>query len=126
MIEDDLRATVFIVDDDEAMRDSICWLFDSVGLHTMMFGSASDFLACGDLTQEGCILLDVRMPGTSGMELLEFLKSNGAQQPVIIIMPCTNATLHSSSGPRSTCAIPGLLHARWTNPQGCGATKPFC
>ncbi len=85
MTENSLQATVFVVDDDEAMRDSIHWLLESVSLRARMFSSASDFLSSCDLTQEGCILLDVRMPGMSGMELLEHLKNNGVQQPVIII-----------------------------------------
>ena len=85
MSENSLQPTVFVVDDDEAMRDSIRWLLESVSLHARMFSSASDFLSCCDLAQEGCILLDVRMPGMSGMELLEHLKNNGVQQPVIII-----------------------------------------
>jgi len=85
MSENSLQPTVFVVDDDEAMRDSIRWLLESVSLHARMFSSASDFLSSSDLAQEGCILLDVRMPGMSGMELLEHLKNSGVQQPVIII-----------------------------------------
>lgn len=85
MSENSLQPTVFVVDDDEAMRDSIHWLLESVSLHARMFSSAGDFLSSCDLAQQGCILLDVRMPGMSGMELLEHLKNNGVQQPVIII-----------------------------------------
>lgn len=79
------QPTIFVVDDDEAMRDSIHWLLESVSLSARMFSSANDFLSAGDLCQPGCILLDVRMPGMSGMELLEQLKDHGILQPVIII-----------------------------------------
>lgn len=79
------QAIVYVVDDDEAMRDSIRWLLESVGLNGAMFASANEFLQGVDPRRHGCILLDVRMPGISGMELLENLKSRGIFQPVIII-----------------------------------------
>lgn len=79
------QSTVFVVEDDEAMRDSIQWLLESVDIGSKMFGCAIDFLESCDPGQEGCMLLDVRMPGMSGMELLEELKSRGITLPVIII-----------------------------------------
>lgn len=85
MSEITVQPTIFVVDDDEAMRESIHWLLESVSLSARMFSSANDFLNAGDLHQHGCILLDVRMPGMSGMELLEQLKDHGIVQPVIII-----------------------------------------
>lgn len=85
MSERALQATVFVVDDDEAMRDSIRWLLESVNLGATLFSCANDFLESCDPGQEGCLLLDVRMPGMSGMELLETLKSSGILLPVIMI-----------------------------------------
>jgi len=85
MNEVSMQPMVFVVDDDEAMRDSIRWLLESVSLSARMFSSANEFLNADDLHQPGCILLDVRMPGISGMELLEQLKDHGILQPVIII-----------------------------------------
>jgi FixJ family two-component response regulator len=79
------QAIVYVVDDDEAMRDSIHWLLESVNLQGRMFASANEFLDGVDARRAGCILLDVRMPGMSGMELLDMLKSRGIFQPVIII-----------------------------------------
>lgn len=85
MSENSLQSTVFVVDDDEATRDSILWLFESMNLRTRMFSSANDFLSSCDMARGGCLLLDVCLPSMSGMELLEHLKNNGCHLPVIII-----------------------------------------
>lgn len=85
MSENILQPMVFVVDDDEAMRDSIACLLESVNLPSRMFSTAGDFLEFCDPQQQGCILLDIRMPGMSGMELLENLKANGITLPVIVI-----------------------------------------
>lgn len=85
MNESDRQSTVFVVEDDEAMRDSIQWLLESANLGSSMFGCAFDFLESCNPEQEGCLLLDVRMPDMSGMELLEELKPRGITLPVIII-----------------------------------------
>lgn len=85
MNENSLQATVFVVDDDEAMRDSIACLLESVNIPCRMFRDASAFLEFCDPHKQGCILLDIRMPGMSGMELLENLKANGVTLPVIVI-----------------------------------------
>jgi FixJ family two-component response regulator len=79
------QAAVFVVDDDEAMRDSIVCLLESANLPCRMFGDARAFLDACEPGRPGCLLLDIRMPGMSGMELLAHLKSNGYSQPVIII-----------------------------------------
>ncbi|OGT12575.1 MAG: hypothetical protein A3F73_10390 [Gallionellales bacterium RIFCSPLOWO2_12_FULL_59_22] len=85
MNESNKRPVIFVVDDDEAMRDSVQWLLESVKLESRMFSCASDFMAACDPGDEGCMLLDIRMPGMSGMELLEALKYSGITLPVIII-----------------------------------------
>lgn len=76
---------VFIVDDDEAVRSSLRLLLKSVGLVPSPFGSASDFLDAYDPEQPGCLVLDVRMPQMSGLELQEELNRRGAVLPVIFI-----------------------------------------
>lgn len=78
-------ATVFIVDDDDAVRSSLRLLLKSVGLQATAFPSARDYLAAWDPDQPGCLVLDVRMPGMSGLELQEELNRRGAIVPVIFI-----------------------------------------
>lgn len=76
---------VHIVDDDEAMRDSLVWLLESQGFAVTAYASAEDFLqACRD-DMAGCIVLDVRMPGMSGLELYEKLTQRQCTLPVIFI-----------------------------------------
>lgn len=78
-------ATVFIVDDDPAVRDAIRWLMEQVKLKAQVFASADDFLASYTPGTRGCIILDIRMPGMSGLELQDRLKASGALLPIIII-----------------------------------------
>lgn len=77
--------TVFIVDDDPAVRDAIRWLMEQVKLKAQVFSSADEFLASYVPGMRGCIILDIRMPGMSGLELQEKLKASGALIPIIII-----------------------------------------
>ena len=76
---------VFIVDDDEAVRASLRLLLKSVGIAAQAFASAQEFLACYDASKPGCLILDIRMPGMSGMELQHDLIMRGAIIPVIFI-----------------------------------------
>ncbi len=77
--------TVFVVDDDDGVRTSLSILLDSAGYRAIPFASATEFLAQYDLASPGCLLLDMRMPGMSGMELLQELSRRGAFLPVIFI-----------------------------------------
>ena len=77
--------TVFVVDDDEAVRDSMKWLVESVGLRVEIFESAQAFLAGYDPGRPGCLVLDVRMPGMSGLELQERLAEEDIGIPVIVM-----------------------------------------
>jgi len=78
-------ATVYIIDDDAAMRRSIEFLTDSVGLKSRSFESAQSFLDGVRPEDGGCLLLDVRMPGMSGLDLLDRINEDGYSLPVIII-----------------------------------------
>lgn len=76
---------VWIVDDDEAMRSSLKWLIESVGMRVESYDSADTFLKTHKPGRFGCLLLDVRMPGMSGLELLDHLRANQMLIPTIII-----------------------------------------
>jgi len=78
-------ATVFIVDDDPAVRDAIRWLMEQVKLKVQVFASADEFLANYIPGTRGCIILDIRMPGMSGLELQERLKASSSLLPIIVI-----------------------------------------
>jgi two-component system response regulator FixJ len=78
-------STVFVVDDDEGVRNSLRFLLRSVGLQTQTLASATEFLDTYKPSQPGCLVLDVRMPGMSGLELQEQLNLRGAVIPVIFI-----------------------------------------
>ncbi len=76
---------VYIIDDDEAVRDSLSWLMKSAGIQTQTFPSAKAFLdACNDRLS-GCLMLDIRMPGMSGLELQAELNRRGCHMPIIVI-----------------------------------------
>ena len=77
--------TVFVVDDDEGVRNSLRFLLKSVGLATRALASANEFLETYKPNQPGCLILDVRMPGMSGLELQQQLNVRGAVIPVIFI-----------------------------------------
>jgi FixJ family two-component response regulator len=79
------QPTVFVVDDDEAVRGSLKLLLKSLGLPVMTFPSAPEFLAAYRPEQAGCLILDIRMPGMSGLELQQQLNVRGAVIPVVFI-----------------------------------------
>ncbi len=77
--------TVFVVDDDPAMRQSLRWLLQSVGLSVDTFATAEEFLTSYRPEARGCLLLDVRMPGLGGLGLQDELNRREVHLPVIII-----------------------------------------
>lgn len=79
------KASVFIVDDDDAVRGSLRLLLKSVGLPAIAYASAAEFLLSWQPEQPGCVVLDVRMPGMTGIELQHELNRRGAIIPVIFI-----------------------------------------
>ena len=78
-------ATVFVVDDDEAVRDSLALLLRSVELAVATFSNAHEFLDSYDPAAPGCLILDVRLPGMSGLELQQRLADDGADLPIVFI-----------------------------------------
>lgn len=78
-------ATTHIVDDDPAVRDALQWLLQSRGVSSVTWASASEFLAFVSRDLCGCLLLDVRMPGMSGIELFDRLRALHCRLPVIFL-----------------------------------------
>ncbi len=76
---------VFVVDDDAAMRRSLAWLLESVSRPVESFNSAEEFLRSYAPDRPGCLVLDVRMPGMSGLELQNELARRKSLLPIIII-----------------------------------------
>jgi FixJ family two-component response regulator len=76
---------VYVVDDDQGMLDSTVWLLESVGLTALPFTSGRDFLEVCDGQSQGCVLLDVRMPGMGGLNVQEALRERGIDMPIIFV-----------------------------------------
>ena len=79
------RPIVHVVDDDAAMRESLRWLLESDGLSVATYVDAADFLDRYRKEGPGCVLLDVRMPGMSGLQLQEVMQQRRMQVPVVFI-----------------------------------------
>jgi len=77
--------TVFIVDDDEAVRQSLRLLVVSAGLPAEAYPSAQAFLEAYDTERPGCLILDIRMPGISGLDLQERMAARGMSLPVVVL-----------------------------------------
>jgi len=76
---------VHIVDDDSAIRDSLSFLMKSVGFESKVYASAETFLNQADFDKPGCLIVDVRMRGMSGLELQQVLNEKNSKLPVIVI-----------------------------------------
>jgi len=76
---------VYIVDDDTGVRESLAWLFQSVGIRSVHFASAAEFLEHRPAEPRGCLLLDIRMPGQSGLQLHRALRDAGVDLPTLFI-----------------------------------------
>ena len=78
-------SSVYVVDDDPAMRDSLKWLLESVDFQVHVFESATSFLEESGGQRPACLVLDVRMPGMSGLDLQDELVRRGITIPMIMI-----------------------------------------
>jgi FixJ family two-component response regulator len=81
----DRDPTVYIVDDDEAMRHSLSWLMKTVGLNCEAYEAAQQFLEQYEPKGPGCLILDVRMPKTTGLALLDLMRERNLGLPVIVV-----------------------------------------
>lgn len=81
----DLTPSVFVIDDDQALCQSLRWLLESVGLQVETYNSGASFLEKYNPERRGCLLIDIRMPGMSGLELQEQLIARHNLTPIIFI-----------------------------------------
>jgi len=79
------ESTVFIVDDDQALCEALTFLLESVNLSCLTFSTAQEFLEAYDPERPGCLVLDVRMPGISGLDFQEELRARNYEIPIIMI-----------------------------------------
>lgn len=93
------EAVVFIVDDDEGVRASLRMLVRSIGYRPEVYSSGEAFLEAYDGRNSGCVLLDVRMPGMSGLEVRQRLEATGAQIPVIFLTAQGEEDFPARTGP---------------------------
>jgi two-component system response regulator FixJ len=80
-----IQPIVYIVDDDQAIRDSLKFLMKSVGFESQTYESAESFLNQADFDRPGCLVVDIRMQGMSGLELQQVLNERSIHLPVIVI-----------------------------------------
>ncbi|MDP6514995.1 MAG: response regulator [Alphaproteobacteria bacterium] len=79
------RPVVFIVDDDPDIRESLRWLVESVALPVETYASAQEFFDAQKSDPPGCLVVDVRMPGMSGLEMLESIRARGWAIPCVVV-----------------------------------------
>jgi FixJ family two-component response regulator len=79
------KPLIYLVDDDDAVRDALGMLFRSIGLQHEAYASALEFLERYDHTRHSCLVADIRMPGLSGLELQQRLNEQRAEVPIIFI-----------------------------------------
>jgi two-component system response regulator FixJ len=84
-VTDDAPATVHVVEDDETLRAALSWLFESAGHSVAAHPSAESFLVQYDPQQPGCLVLDIRLPGMSGIELQDVLRRRAITLPIIFL-----------------------------------------
>ena len=79
------EGTVFVVDDDSSTRELLSWLMKRNGLHAQVYPDAHSFLKAYKPATPGCLVVDLNMPGMSGLDLQQYLKENGVSLPVIFL-----------------------------------------
>jgi FixJ family two-component response regulator len=96
---------IHVVDDDEAVRDSMQILLESYGFAVRDYASAVDFLAVNKTLPVGCLLLDLHMPGMTGLELLEILRARGFDCPVILVTGRSDSQLRERASRAGAIAL---------------------
>jgi FixJ family two-component response regulator len=111
VIRDDAhsRGLVLVVEDNEGMRQAIDKLLDAAGFSGIAYSSAEDLIAGGRLDDALCVISDIKLPATSGFELLTQMRARGTCAPVILISANDNAAIRNkakSSGAAAYLAKP--------------------
>jgi FixJ family two-component response regulator len=89
------RARISVVDDDESVRESLPDLLKECGFEACAFSSAQEFLASGCVSRTGCLILDIAMPGISGLDLQRELQLQGHKVPIIFITAQTDGAVRA-------------------------------
>lgn len=105
MIEPIEQPTVYVVDDDDAVRRSLATLIGLFDLPVECFSSAREFLAAYDRSRGGCVVLDVRLPGLSGLDLHRKLAEGGTPLPTIFITGHASSSLAEEVGKGGVVAV---------------------
>jgi FixJ family two-component response regulator len=87
---------IAIVDDDEPLLEALCSVMKAAGFSTRTFASAEDFLEFGERQDAGCLILDVRLPGMSGIELQRRLSDDNSAVPIIFVTAHGDSSLRES------------------------------
>ena len=103
------KRTVAVVDDDAAMRQAIQRVLDTEGFVTELFGTAEAFLESGALSRAQCLVLDIRLPGLSGVELYEHLLSIGKAVPTVFITAHEGAQTRRIAATGTDCLVKPFL-----------------
>lgn len=89
---------ICIIDDDDAVRDSLGILLEACGYGVAGFASALAFLDCANFAVFLCLLVDMNMPGMSGLELLRLLRGRGDDTPAVLITAAADVPLRTEAG----------------------------
>lgn len=101
----DTKNIIYIVDDDPSVRKSLSWLLESASYQTLSYASAKEFLAGYDAEKTGCLLLDVRMPEATGLQLQSTLEQKNIDIPIIFISGHVDVRLASEAFRAGACDV---------------------
>ncbi|MBK8906547.1 MAG: response regulator [Rhodospirillales bacterium] len=99
------KKRVYVVDNDEAVRDSLKALLEVAGFDPSLFASGEDFLDAVDLLSDGCVLLDIHLPKRDGFEVLKDLSARGRALPVVLITAHARLAERARSTPVDVVAV---------------------